>query len=337
MTSHRHVIDTVRSRRYSPTVSVVVATLDDEARLPDLLAGLPRHLHEVIVVDGGSRDSTVRLARRFRPDVIVLGQSRTGKGNALAAGFAASTADVVVVLQADGTTDPAEIPRFVATLSAGADLVTGSRLREGGGGADFTPLARRGNRALHALVNVMFGTEFTDLGFGYVAFWRRLLPALDLPSSAQAPATGGREVWGDGFELDTLISVRFAANGLRVREVPSVARPRRDDTGNVTALRAGARVLRAAVGEYRRRVGSRSAGTSKRRPPSAVDTKQGRQAIVSFRLAPATRYDAAATDGRTAGRAGPGRAGNPPGPGGLPGRPSPHRHGLPPNGTRRSW
>src|SRR5664280_3492264 len=110
------------ARAMRPRVSVVIPARNEARNLPHVLAELPNGLHEVILVDGGSIDGTVDVARRFRPDIRVLRQTRTGKGNALACGFAAVTGDIVVMLDADGSADPAEIDRFVAELVAGADF-----------------------------------------------------------------------------------------------------------------------------------------------------------------------------------------------------------------------
>ena len=117
-------------------------------------------------MDGLSVDDTVAIARAIRPSVRVVTESRRGKGAALAAGFAAATGDVVVTIDADGSTDPAEIPRFVDALLAGADFAKGSRFMSGGGSADITLLRRLGNRVLNGAVNVLFGTAYTDLCYG---------------------------------------------------------------------------------------------------------------------------------------------------------------------------
>src|SRR5213076_2340369 len=105
----------------SPTVSVIVPTLNEAPNLPHFFSRLPPDLYEVILVDGGSADGTVATARRLYPRLVVVRQTRSGKGNALACGFAASTGDILVTVDADGSTDPAELPRFVAALVAGAD------------------------------------------------------------------------------------------------------------------------------------------------------------------------------------------------------------------------
>ncbi len=130
-----------------PRVSVVIPVLNEERNLPYVAARMPGDVHEVIVVDGRSVDGTVQKARELWPNGIHLTQSRSGKGNALACGFAAATGDIVVMIDADCSTDPAEIPAFVGALIAGADFAKGSRFILGGGSADITPLRKFGNGA----------------------------------------------------------------------------------------------------------------------------------------------------------------------------------------------
>jgi glycosyltransferase involved in cell wall biosynthesis len=211
-------------------VSVVIPALNEEKNLPHVFGRLPDGLHEVIVVDGHSTDDTVAVCRRLRPDVRVVMQPGRGKGNALAAGFAACTGDVVVSMDADGSTDPAEIPRFVAALCHGADFVKGSRFAQGGASSDITRIRRLGNRALNGLVNALYGTSYTDLCYGFNAFWARCLPYMRVDC--------------DGFEVETLVNVRIAKAGLVIHEVPSFERDRIHGRSNLHALRDGSRVLR---------------------------------------------------------------------------------------------
>src|SRR3712207_1103642 len=107
----------------------------------------------------GSVDRTVEVARQLVPDIKVVAQTRTGKGNALACGFAACTGDIIVMIDADGSTDPLEIPRFVDALRGGADFVKGSRFGVGGHSHDITPLRKLGNDGLNLVVNVLFRSE----------------------------------------------------------------------------------------------------------------------------------------------------------------------------------
>jgi glycosyltransferase involved in cell wall biosynthesis len=210
-------------------VSVVIPTLNEQENLPYVFARLPQGLHEVIIVDGHSTDATVAVARQLRPDARIVMQTGHGKGNALATGFAACTGDIVVTLDADGSTDASEIPRFVAALCQGADFVKGSRFAQGGASADITLTRRVGNRVLNALVNGLYGTSYTDLCYGYNAFWARCLPYMRVDCN--------------GFEVETLINVRIAKAGLVIHEVPSYERDRIHGSSNLHAVRDGSRVL----------------------------------------------------------------------------------------------
>jgi glycosyltransferase involved in cell wall biosynthesis len=226
-------------------VSVVIPALNEARNLEHVFAALPAGLHEVIVVDGHSTDGTPEIARQLLPDVRVITQTRKGKGNALACGFAAATGDIIVMIDADGSTDPAEIPSFVAALAEGADFAKGSRFAPGGGSSDITRLRRLGNQALGMFVNAMFGTSYSDLCYGYNAFWAKHLPVFGLiPDSP-----GQRPVWGDGFEIETVLNLRAATAGLNIAEVPSFERDRVYGTSNLKTFRDGGRVLRTIVTE----------------------------------------------------------------------------------------
>ena len=235
-----------------PRVSVVIPCLNEERNLPYVFGRLPTGIDEVVLVDGGSVDGTIETARRLWPSIIELQQTRRGKGNALACGFAAATGDIIVMIDADGSTDPAEIPRFVAALTAGADVAKGSRFLAGGGSHDITRLRKLGNSALSGIVNMLFRTRYSDLCYGYNAFWRGALPYFDLPDvDAPAPPDGGM-LWGDGFEVETLINIRIAGHRLRVTEVPSVESARIHGVSNLNAVTDGTRVLRTILQERRR-------------------------------------------------------------------------------------
>jgi glycosyltransferase involved in cell wall biosynthesis len=258
---------TQRNGSSSPTVSVVIPALNEERNLPHVFAKLPAGINEVILVDGGSVDRTVEVARELRPGVVVVTQTRTGKGNALACGFAACTGDIIVMIDADGSTDPAEIPLFVERLVAGADFVKGSRFDKGGHSHDITRLRKAGNDGLNLVVNVLFGTRFTDLCYGYNAFWRSVVPALDLPAIDLPGPADGSKLWGDGFEIETMINIRAAAEGMKVGEVGSVEHERIHGESNLNTFRDGFRVLRTIFSEYGRM--RRRPRTPFRRPAAA--------------------------------------------------------------------
>lgn len=241
-----------RERTTGPVkVSIVVPVLNEARNLEVILPKLPP-VHQVVLVDGRSTDDTVETARRVMPDITVVTQTRRGKGNALACGFEAATGDIIVMFDADCSADPAEIPAFVDALVAGADFAKGTRYAAKGGSEDLTLLRSMGNRGLNGLANVLMRTHYTDLCYGYNAFWRDILPELNLPSSRVSMINPDQRLWGDGFEIETLLACRVTAAGLRVSEVPSVEQPRLFGESNLNTWGDGARVLRTILAEKRK-------------------------------------------------------------------------------------
>lgn len=223
-----------------PRISVVIPAKNEARNIGWVIGRLPSTVDEIILVDGRSKDATIDVARALRPDVVVVQDDRRGKGAALRAGFAAATGDYVVMIDADGSMDPVEIPAFIAHLDAGSDLVKGSRFLAGGGSADLSLLRSLGNRFLLGVANLLFGSTYTELCYGYAAFRRQ--PVL------------GLELTAVGFEVETELFLRATANGLRVDEVPSFEAPRRSGTSNLNAFRDGWRILGTIVRERLRPV-----------------------------------------------------------------------------------
>jgi hypothetical protein len=98
----------------------------------------------------------------------------------------------------------------------------------------------------------LFKTRFTDLCYGYNAFWRDVLPVLDLPANNQPGVSSQDMLWGDGFEIETLLNCRVAATKMHVAEVPSVEKLRIHGVSNLNAMTDGTRVLRTMLVERRR-------------------------------------------------------------------------------------
>ena len=223
----------------TPRITVVVPAMNEAENLPHVLPRIP-DVYEVLLVDGGSTDATIDVARRLRPDIRVLQQTRRGKGNALICGFKGARGDVVVMLDADGSARPEEIPAFVDALVAGADFAKGSRFLASGGSADITRLRTLGNRMLTGLVNLLFRSRYSDLCYGYNAFWTDVLDDLALDA--------------DGFEIETQLNLRALKCGLAIVEIPSYEDCRIHGASNLNAVRDGLRVLRTIL---RERIGRR--------------------------------------------------------------------------------
>jgi glycosyltransferase involved in cell wall biosynthesis len=264
--TERQLQPRIGTARSEPTVSVVIPAKNEALNLPYVLDGLDRDLHEVILVDGYSTDDTVAVALQLRPNITVIGQTRKGKGNALACGLAKATGDFIVMLDADGSTDPAEIPHFIDALKDGADFATGSRFLPGAGSSDITRLRQIGSYWLGKAVNILYGMRYTDPNYGFNALRRECLAVLDLDSREVAAADPGTMLWGDGFEVETLMHVRVAKAGLRVTEVPCYERSRYHGASNLNAFSDGMRVLRTIHAERRRgaRRVARSSAISRR-------------------------------------------------------------------------
>jgi glycosyltransferase involved in cell wall biosynthesis len=239
------------SRRLSPRVSIVIPAKNEARNLPDVLSKLPTDC-EVILVDGHSTDDTVRVARRVKPDIVVVAQTRGGKGNALACGFAAAAGEFIVMMDADGSNDPAEIPRFIGALEDGADFAKGSRFLAGGGSDDISTLRRIGNFWLNKIVNLLYRTHYTDLCYGYSAFRRHCLGVMLLNPPDIEGSKPEEMLWGDGFEIETLITIRIAKTGLSVQEVASFESCRHFGSSNLNAFSDGLRVLRTIRAERKK-------------------------------------------------------------------------------------
>ncbi|MGH3097665.1 MAG: glycosyltransferase family 2 protein [Streptosporangiales bacterium] len=213
----------------------MIPTLNEAENLAHVLPTIPYVVDELIIVDGQSTDDTLDVVRELRPDAVIVQEPRHGKGHALAAGFEACKGDIIVMMDADGSMASADVGVFVATLEAGADVVKGSRFLQGGGSSDLTLLRTFGNFVLTQTVRLAFGGRYSDLCYGYMAFWRHVLPTFE---GAVA-----------GFEIETFLNIRALAAGLRVVEVASFESRRLHGDSHLRTFRDGSRVLRTIVRE----------------------------------------------------------------------------------------
>lgn len=188
-----------------PKVTVLICTLDEAENLPHVLPKIPGWVHEILMIDGHSTDKTVEVAKTMRPEVTVLYQPGKGKGDALKCGIEHASGDIIVTLDADGATDPEEMPKFIEPLLDGYDFAKGSRFLQRF--PHNKPWHRiLGNWVIVMTFNILFLRKYTDLCSGYNAFRRKKVAQVNLFSP-------------DGFENEPLINTRAKKKGLRIIEV----------------------------------------------------------------------------------------------------------------------
>jgi glycosyltransferase involved in cell wall biosynthesis len=189
-----------------PTTTLLLPTLNEIEAVRVVVPQIDRTwVDEILVVDGGSTDGTVEFLRGL--GLTVCSQEKRGYGHAMAYGLRRATGDVVVEFTPDGNSVPADIPRIVAKINEGYDLVIGSRYLEGARSDDDDWLTALGNRLFTTAVNVLFGARYTDVLVGFRAYRRERALELGL----DAP----------GLSWPCQSSIRFARAGLRVTEIPA--------------------------------------------------------------------------------------------------------------------
>jgi len=223
----------------SPTISVIIPARNEARNLEYVLPKIPSIVNEVILIDGHSTDDTIAVAQELLPSIKIVKQKGKGKGDAVRAGVEASTGDIIVMLDADGSADPGEVPDFIEVLLAGYDFAKGSRFAKGGGSHDITAFRRLGNFWLSKLVNLLFRAHFSDLCYGYNAFWKYCFDEVNIDS--------------DGFEVETLINIRMHQAQFKIAEVPSFEYSRIHGVSNLHAFRDGWRVLKTILRERGRK------------------------------------------------------------------------------------
>jgi glycosyltransferase involved in cell wall biosynthesis len=219
--------------RAEPLISIVIPCLNEAANIERCVAWARTTMAEhgidgeVVVADNDSDDDSAALA--IEAGARVVHERRRGYGNAYMAGFAAARGRYVLMADADLTYDFGEIPRFLAELEAGADLVMGDRMDGIEPGA--MPWLHRyiGNPLLSGTLNLFFRTGVRDAHCGMRAFRRDALTSLELRTT--------------GMEFASEMVIRAAKAKLEIRQLPITYHPR-GGTSKLSSFRDGWRHLR---------------------------------------------------------------------------------------------
>ncbi len=215
-------------------ISVVIPTLNEGKNIKRVIEGVRDALrnseYEIILVDGHSTDNTVRIAKRYGVRIIY---DEAGKGSALIKGLNAAMGDILVSMDADLSTDPKEIGLLIDGIRIGYDVCMGSRFMAGGSSEDISPVRKVGNMFFVFLVNNLFGSNYSDMCYGYRSFRKGVMKKLDLREK--------------GFGIETEISIRAVKNNLKVLEVPSIEKKRVAGEAKLHTFRDGYAILHTIV------------------------------------------------------------------------------------------
>ncbi len=222
----------------SQLVSIVVPTLNEGRNIGAMLKGVREQLsgyrYELIVVDGGrhgpSTDKTVEIAKRYGARILY---DDKGKGSALIRGLNAAKGDVVVMMDADLSHEPKELKLLVDGINIGYDVCMGSRFIIGGGSEDMPALRVFGNKVFVTIVNILFGSNYTDMCYGYRSFRKGVAQHLHL-----------KEL---GFGIETEINIKAKKMGLKIMEVPSYEKKRAFGEGKLRSLSDGWLIFRTII------------------------------------------------------------------------------------------
>jgi glycosyltransferase involved in cell wall biosynthesis len=232
-----------------PKISLIIPARNEAKNLPWVMERIPAIVDEIILVDGNSTDDTIEVFQALCPKGIVMQQYANGKGSALATGLTAATGDIIVMIDADGSMDPIEIHGLAGALLSGADVVKSSRYVAGGGSDDISHLRNFGNQGLRIVSKVLFGHDWSELAYGYAAFWSDIIPSLHLEPIYAAGNPQSKKEYGRGFEIEALLFTRSQRLGLKVAEVFSFEYPRIFGVSNLSTFKDGWRVLMALFRE----------------------------------------------------------------------------------------
>lgn len=184
-----------------PRACVIIPAFNEARTIARVVRKCHRHLRDVLVIDDGSTDRTAERAWTAGATVLRL-PANQGKGAALAAGFSwARPFAAVVVMDADGQHDPADLPRFLEAL-ARFDVVVGIRRRRG----TMPLLNRASNKLTSAVLSWVAGAALPDSQSGYRAIRRRVLSAITLQSRR--------------FDAESEFLIKAARAGYRIGGIP---------------------------------------------------------------------------------------------------------------------
>jgi dolichol-phosphate hexosyltransferase len=213
--------------RHPIAFSIAVIARDEEATIGDVLARVRPLTDDLVVVDGHSTDDTVVIAQRYGARVVR--DHRLGKGDAVRVAVATVRHPITVFMDADGSHDPADVPRLVDPIAAGeAELVLGSRMLGGseelfGSLGEVTRLL--GSLVISLSINYRFGVRLTDYQNGFRAIRTDVARTIGLTSNITT--------------IEQEMAIKCLRFGYRVVEVPTHEFRRKGGVSKIHVMRVG--------------------------------------------------------------------------------------------------
>ena len=215
-----------------PYISIIIPTFNEAKgigkTIREVKSVMDGYSYEIVVVDDKrSKDGTKGIARRLGARVLV--PPETGKGFALIFGFEHANGDLLISMDADLSNRPKELKLLIAGIEAGYDVCMGSRFLVGGGSDDMPLIRKFGDKLFVTIVNVLYGSHYTDMCYGYRSFSKRALKQLNLLEK--------------GFGIETEMNIKAQKAGLKILEVPSYEKKRGGGNGKLNTFRDGYIIL----------------------------------------------------------------------------------------------
>ncbi|PJE51035.1 MAG: glycosyl transferase [Candidatus Yanofskybacteria bacterium CG10_big_fil_rev_8_21_14_0_10_36_16] len=218
--------------------TLIIPALNEEGAIGKTLKEIPRNfIDEIIVIDGHSTDNTLNEAREaLRNTDKVITQRRNGFGGALFDAVEIANGDVIMIMDADGSHNPNDIPKILEKFTNKNDVVMSSRYSKGARSDDDTLIRLLGNWIFTKLTNIIHKTNVSDSLYFFFAISRDNFKKLNLQNH------------GFGICIEFLVKAKRA--GLTFKEIPAIERPRLAGKSKVNALKDGFKILKVILKKY---------------------------------------------------------------------------------------
>jgi glycosyltransferase involved in cell wall biosynthesis len=224
---------------FEPSISVLIPAFNEETSISKVLQGIHQILkkggfpYEIIVIDDGSTDHTAKIAKE-NGAMIISNSTNLGKGSALRAGFSKAIGKIIIMMDADGSHRPEDIPKLIfPIINRDSDVVMGTRFYGDSGRNSTKKLHLFGNRVFNILILLLTGKTVSDSQSGFRAFKQEVLRRIPLSSSR--------------FEIESELTIKTLKNGFNTTEVPINCIKRAIGNSKLNSFQDGFYIFKAII------------------------------------------------------------------------------------------